>query len=142
MRHRVARLASAAALAAGLGVGLFTYYGPTGMSCRMSGATVRGDSVVTATPTATECQSTRLADADRSGTALALIALWSMAPALALAGSFGPQPVAVALASIAFLIQLSSFIGAMSVGFLYFFVVMPLTGLALAASALRGRLYP
>jgi hypothetical protein len=140
MWHRAARLASLAALVAGIGVGLYTYYGPTGMRCSVStSATVRGDVVITPSPAPMECQTTRLADGDQGGRALAFLAVWSLAPGLAFAGSFGPQRLAVTLASVAFAIELLSIIGAMSVGFLYFLVVVPLTGLALFTSAMPRR---
>lgn len=140
MWHRVARLTSLAALVAGIGVGVYTFYGPTGMTCRsQSSATARGDVVVTSGPAPMECRTTRLVDSGGSGRALAFLAIWSLAPALAFAGSFGPQPLAVVLASIAFVIELLSIIGAMSVGFLYFLVVVPLTGLALFTAVMPRR---
>src|SRR3990170_7786571 len=113
------------------------------MSCRGTGSsTVRGDVVVTSTPAAMECQSTSLAGGGQSGRALAFLAVWSLAPALALAGSFGPQKLAVTLASIAFVVELSSIVGAMSIGFFYFLLVLPLTGLALFTSAIQPRPAP
>lgn len=140
MWHRAARLASLVALVAGIGVGLYTFYGPTGMMCRVStSATVRSDVVITSSPAPMECQTTRLADGGQSGRALAFLAVWSLAPGLAFAGSFGPQRLAVTLASIAFVIELLSIIGAMSIGFLYFLLVLPLTGLALFTSAMPRR---
>jgi hypothetical protein len=138
--HRVARSVSLAALVAGIGVGLFTYYGPTGMACQVStSVTVRGDAVTTPTPAPMECRPTRLADSDQTGRALAFLAVWSLAPGLAFAGSFGPQRLAVTLASVAFVVELLSILGAMSVGFLYFLLVMPLTGLALFTAAMPRR---
>ena len=80
-----------------------------------------------------------MADTDPSGRALMFLAVWSLAPALALVGSFAPQPVGVTLASVAFVIELLSIIGAMSIGFLYFFIVLPLTGLALFAAVMPRR---
>src|SRR5688572_20604639 len=86
-----------------------------------------------------ECRTTRMADTDRDGRALLFLAVWSLAPGLALVGSFGPQPAAVTLASVAFLIEALSIIGAMSIGFLYFMAVLPLTGLALFAAVMPRR---
>jgi len=132
MWHRLARFSALAALIAGIGVGLYTFYGPTGMSCSVRGTvTVSGGVPITSSPAPMECHPTTLAQQDQSGRALAFLAVWSLAPGLAFAGSFGPQKVAVTLASIAFAIELLSIIGAMSVGFLYFLIVLPLTGLAL-----------
>lgn len=140
MWHQVARLTSLAALAAGIGVGLFTFFGPTGMTCSVRGtATVSGGVTVTSSPAPMECHSTTLAEGDQSGRALAFLAVWSLAPGLALAGSFGPQKAAVTLASIAFAIEFLSIIGAMSVGFLYFLIVLPLTGLALFTAVMPRR---
>ena len=141
MWHRAARLLALAALAAGIGVGAYTYYGPTGMQCgvRTSISVDRSGSPGPAVTSPEECRTTRIADSDSGGRALMFLAIWSLAPALALAGSFGPQRVAVTLASVAFLIELLSIIGAMSVGFLYFTIVLPLTGLALFAAVMPRR---
>ena len=141
MWHRAARLLALAALVAGIGVGAYTYFGPTGMQCGVT-TTISVDRSGSPLPPVTapqECRTTRIADADQSGRALVFLAVWSLAPALALAGSFGPQRAAVTLASVAFLIEALSIIGAMSVGFLYFLIVLPLTGLALFAAVMPRR---
>ena len=141
MWHRAARLLALAALVAGIGVGAYTYYGPTGMQCSVTTSigTDRSGSPGPPVTAPQECRTTRMADSDRSGSALLFLAVWSLAPALALIGSFGPQPASVTLASVAFLIELLSIIGAMSIGFLYSFIVLPLTGLALFAAVMPRR---
>lgn len=80
-----------------------------------------------------------MADSDPDGRALALIAFWALAPALALLGSFTAQPIAVTLASVAFVIELLSFVGVMSVGLFFLIIVLPLTGLALFAAVMPRR---
>ena len=140
MWHRAARLLALAALAAGIGVGAYTYYGPTGIMCTSSGSVVvRGGASAVPTTVRQECHPTRMADSDPDRRALALIAFWSLAPALALLGSFAAQPIAVTLASVAFVIELLSFIGVMSVGLFFFMIVLPLTGLALFAAVMPRR---
>lgn len=137
MGRRVARLTALAALVAGIGVGLYTYYGPTGVMCSVRSGAIGGGQTQTAPPPQEECRTTTLAETDRGGLGFTLLSVWSLAPGLALAGSFGPKKVGVALASVAFAMELVTFLAAMSVGFLYFFIVMPLTGVALVAAIAR-----
>lgn len=137
MGRRVARLAALAALVAGIGVGLYTYYGPTGMMCSVRYEVIGGGQTQTAPPPQEECRSTSLAENDTAAGAFAFLSVWSLAPGLAVAGSYGPKKLAVALASVAFAMEFVTFLAAMSVGFLYFLIVMPLTGIALIAAIAR-----
>ena len=141
MWQQAAKLIALIALIAGIGVGLYTFYGQTGTVCRATATlTAGGQAVVTPAPAPMECHATRLADRGQGPLAVAFLAVWSLAPALALAGSFGSHKLAVMLASVAFVIEFLAIVGSMSVGFLYFFLVMPLTGLALLTAVMpRGR---
>lgn len=137
---RLARMASLLAVAAGLALGVFILFGPTGTICSLGPI---GLEQPTATFSPANCHSTNLVTVQRDSlfpAPLLFIAAWALAPLLAFAGvrmRFRGQAFGLVLVLLAFLVEASSFIS-MGGGFLFALYVSPFLFIALLAS-LRAR---
>jgi hypothetical protein len=121
-----ARVASLVTSVLGVATGLFLLFGQTGMRCTAAtiGQTGIGGPVVTLAPSL--CESTRMVDVQPVWPMpLLALAVWSLAPLLALAGTW-TRPVRTGLVTAALIIEATS-IMSFGAGPLYVpFVLAPL----------------